>query len=137
MLNYLLLLQRIPEKFFNHYFENKVPRGGIKLVACEQKSWMVSVRKIVDDFVIQGFKKVCDEIPLYSKAYVVFTFVSKTTLKMSVFKPNGIQALLPLKQNERVGVVDCHSVHQKNEKSLGKAYVASSSSIKQQNRKVF
>ncbi|KAD5507995.1 hypothetical protein E3N88_15698 [Mikania micrantha] len=58
------------------------------------------------DEIMRGFNKICDEIPLHFMAYVIFFFESSKSLRINVYKPNGIEAILPLNENEICGVLE-------------------------------
>ncbi|KAD6454367.1 hypothetical protein E3N88_09073 [Mikania micrantha] len=58
--------------------------------------WKVNIEQ-------HGKKKVMDDIPLHLFSMVIFNFVSFSIWWMSVFKPFGIQLMLPLQPNEKCG----------------------------------
>ncbi|KAD4981962.1 hypothetical protein E3N88_18633 [Mikania micrantha] len=84
-------------------YEGKLPPGFIKLQAGEDLKWKVNIEQHGNNFFIIGWKKVMDDIPLHLFSMVIFNFVSFSILRMVVFKPSGIQALMPLEANEKYG----------------------------------
>ncbi|KAD4180178.1 hypothetical protein E3N88_28769 [Mikania micrantha] len=90
--------QRLPECFCQIFVNAKLSPSLIKIQTLAGLSWIVNV--------MRGFKKICDEIPLHFMAYVIFFFESSKSLRINVYKPNGIEAILPLNENEICGVLE-------------------------------
>ncbi|KAD4180179.1 hypothetical protein E3N88_28770 [Mikania micrantha] len=106
---YTIMLNRqndeviIPTGFLSKNYAGKVPPGFPKLQSGKDLKWKVNIEQHGKNFFVTGWKKVMDDIPLHLFSMVIFNFVSSSIWRMSVFKPFGIQAMLPLQPNEKCG----------------------------------
>ncbi|KAL8244001.1 hypothetical protein R6Q59_010259 [Mikania micrantha] len=96
----------IPTGFFEHHFKYEIKTGCLTIKGGYNQRWSVTVKNVSGCYQMRGFKKVCDEIPLHFMAYVIFHFESSKSLRINVYKPNGIEAMLPLNENEICGVLE-------------------------------
>lgn len=91
-------MQSLPLDFVNKHMKNKIPNDPIIRSANGGYSWQVKIEKVDGSYCFtQGWNNVFDDINLGHVDFLLFHLVDQSTFKMSIYRPNGSELVLPPK----------------------------------------
>lgn len=98
--NCLFYTQDLPSCFFIHNYDGKVGDGILNLQLSENHNWKLKIKEVDSRFKLIGWKNVVDEAPLLFGSFLVFHFVSKSQMRLSVYDASGVNILLHANSKE-------------------------------------
>ncbi|MFS7992504.1 putative transcription factor B3-Domain family [Helianthus anomalus] len=83
-----LRMSLMPNKFFNDFYAQNF-KGGMATVYFGERFWNVKLEEASENGCFKaGWRKVVEEVPLYSDYFLVFTRLDSKTFDVSVFDPD-------------------------------------------------